>query len=565
MSLVSRILERRASYYLISLLIVAIIQLTLYYNCDNLTLWSTYRFYYDLGLTPYQIFKINEKLFTSYQLGMNIYMWFAYPPGAFYLLILFALPYKLFHIQNLHIQVILGRLQSIVAYYLLAIFGYYFVKKECNDEERAKRFEKLLIFNPLVILASVLVGLFDAWVAFLSLVAIYFLFRKRYDYAGFVLGIASMIKQTALILITPFIIYILKNFGFRAALKFLVFYLIAAFLLLFPLINQLPQIIDVAVLFHLERPAAVFNINMIFYLPLLVDRLLHLNEISVYTIAKIQEISALIIVGLFTLILSFNLLIRKRKFSKFEFLYYTALFYFVFLFGYKIVSPQHFIIEYMLLLLLYIYSGNRRFLKIALWLSLLGVSLMLAYIFLLGADILVNYQHVLDEKLYLNMVATTVKLVNLIFTSLNVEFLILFALTVFVLILAKRSYLPLLEMLLSATRLKIRIDSKASSLSKALISTYVVIALIFSLMISLPQKFIYAQSFKQKFQLIVEKLNSSSQNTSFIKIEFDASISSHRQEKNLQKIVIEYYNKNFKKYVCFTSDKYYLDPASCQL
>jgi GPI transamidase subunit PIG-U len=127
--------------------------------------------------------------------------------------------YRSFVPQTLPALDLLLKLPNIFASIGIALV----ISKFTNDSKQKNAILLMWIFNPFIICISAVWGLADALCTFFASVSIYLLWKKRNLLSSLLLALAIATKLYPVFFIVPILIYLLKNQGRNACIKFFIF------------------------------------------------------------------------------------------------------------------------------------------------------------------------------------------------------------------------------------------------------------------------------------------------------------------------------------------------------
>lgn|GEM_PF-2885233 len=206
------------------------------------------------GITPYE----TATHAPPYAFMGSMLQWYAYPPLP---LLLMAVSYAIFYlfllVRSPILQRIAIKLPMIAGNIVLAYVVRKFVGRYRPDQ--VPRAEKLVLYNPLLIIIAAVWGMFDVWIAVFTLVALILLLEKRVRYAGFATAAAILTKVSGVIFAPIFAAATYRWYGRGRAFSYLFsiafLYVLAS---LYFLVRSPIGYIDQTVLVHVHRPPQEF-------------------------------------------------------------------------------------------------------------------------------------------------------------------------------------------------------------------------------------------------------------------------------------------------------------------
>jgi hypothetical protein len=134
--------------------------------------------------------------------------------------------YRSFVPQTLPVLDLLLKLPNILANIGIALI----ISKFTNDSKQKNAILLMWIFNPFTIYISAVWGLADALCTFFASLSVYLLLKKRNLVSSLLLALAIATKFYPIFFLIPFLMYISKNQGRIAYLKYFIFSLVFSFL-----------------------------------------------------------------------------------------------------------------------------------------------------------------------------------------------------------------------------------------------------------------------------------------------------------------------------------------------
>lgn len=133
---------------------------------------------------------------------------------------------------------LLVKLPLIASDTIIAILLYQLVKRQLGDEKLATSVSLMWFLNPLTIWISSGWGMFDTLPALFTVLALYFIFSKRFAYSGISLAVAVAMKYYAVVLVLPLLFLAWKQGGKRGFAESLGSTALTSLLLFAPAISE---------------------------------------------------------------------------------------------------------------------------------------------------------------------------------------------------------------------------------------------------------------------------------------------------------------------------------------
>jgi hypothetical protein len=214
-----------------------------------------------------------------------------------------------------------------------------------TSEERASKAEKIILYNPFLILITSVRGMFDIWMVDFLLLSVLLVRKKQYSSAGVSLGLSLLIKPISLIFVPIFLVYIWNRNGDLAKVgRFLACSALVSIVVCLPFFVTAPRgFIYQTVWFQVQRPGSGYT------LPGLLCMLGH----SPLALVSSAGVSALFDIVLVAAILCVCLYFRVKRTVE-ENSFVASLFFIMLLFTLfsKVVNPQYFVTPLVLAIIL---------------------------------------------------------------------------------------------------------------------------------------------------------------------------------------------------------------------
>jgi UPF0716 family protein affecting phage T7 exclusion len=297
------------------------------------------------GMTPYEV----AAQAPPYTFLGGLQQWYAYPPLPLLLMSATYAPYFFLFGGSPILGRIFIKLTFILGNLLCAYLVYRFVS-EVSSKERAAKAEKMILYNPFLIVIAAVWGMFDIWMVNFLLLSLLSLRRDKFGQAGAYFGLSLLIKPIPVILAPLLLAHVWNKRG--NIIKPVVFAssAVAVFCLVsLPFFIYTPQgFINQVIGVHLARPGGGWGL-------LSLQRLLaagsewHIIGFSMPSSAIFAFVATLMVL----LVLGMSLYYCLRR-EKNEGRLLVSLFVIILVFTLlnKVVNPQYFVIPIVLAVVL---------------------------------------------------------------------------------------------------------------------------------------------------------------------------------------------------------------------
>ncbi len=147
------------------------------------------------GTTPYEVaFQAPPYTFSS-----MIQSWYAYPPLPLLMFSASYASYFFFLSPNPILSRIFIKLTFILGNLVCAYLVHKFVAG-ASSQERAAKAEKMILYNPFLIVIAAVHGIFDIWMVNFLLLTLLSMRRNKFGKAGLYFGLSLLIKQIPIVL-----------------------------------------------------------------------------------------------------------------------------------------------------------------------------------------------------------------------------------------------------------------------------------------------------------------------------------------------------------------------------
>jgi Gpi18-like mannosyltransferase len=297
------------------------------------------------GITPYE----TAAQAPAYTFMGGLQQWYAYPPLPLLLFSSTYAPYLFF----LGGGPIIGRIFIKLSFILGNLLCAYLVRRfvsQVSSEERAAKAEKMVLYNPLLIVIAAVWGMFDIWMVNFLLLSLLSLRRDKFGQAGVYFGLSLLIKPIPIIF-APLLLAHVWNKR-RKIIKPVVFAFsaVAVFSLVsLPFFLSSPQgFINQVIGIHLARPGGGWGFFSL-------ERLIatcgewHIIGFSMPSSAIFAFLTTLMVLLVLALLLYYYL---RRERSEGQLLAALFVITLVFTLFNKVVNPQYFVIPVVLAVVL---------------------------------------------------------------------------------------------------------------------------------------------------------------------------------------------------------------------
>jgi disulfide bond formation protein DsbB len=293
------------------------------------------------GITPYEI----AAQAPSYTFIGGLQQWYAYPPLPLLLFSSSYAPYLFLFGGSPILGRIFIKLTFIVGNLLCAHLVYRFVSG-VSSEERAAKAEKMILYNPFLIIIAAVWGMFDIWMVNFLLLTLLSFRRHKFAQAGAYFGLSLLIKPIPIIFAPLLLAHIWNKRGNIVKPVIFAFSAVAVFSLVsLPFLLLSPQgFINQVIGMHLSRPGGGWGL-------LALERVgataadWNIIGFSMPSSAIFAFFATLIV--LLVLALSLYYCLRKEK-NEGHLLASLFVIILVFTLFNKVVSPQYFVIPIVL-------------------------------------------------------------------------------------------------------------------------------------------------------------------------------------------------------------------------
>ncbi len=349
---------RRYKHYVFAFLIQLFLAGLFIHDWDGFVFSTSARQFLE-GITPYQV-AAQAPAYTFAPSPPWKQEWYAYPPLP---LLLYTPSYALYLLSPLGGNPIAERIFLKLPFILgnlLCAYLVYKVVRGISSEQKAKKAELLILYNPFLIFIAAVWGMFDIWMLNFVLLSFLCLRRDRFAWAGVFFGLSLLIKPIAVVFAPVFLAHIYNKAQSKKQLLIWGSAGAATFSLLsLPFFLSSPQgFLNQVFLMNLFRPAQGWT-------PLTaLDTLSHLEQwlplgfpqLNLAAISSIlTDLFALLLVCVLFLIFVYYL--RKRETKEKELLFYLFLAMLAFTLFNKVVNAQYFVLSIALAIIL-IYSSS---------------------------------------------------------------------------------------------------------------------------------------------------------------------------------------------------------------
>ena len=344
-------LSRRQKYYLASLVLQVFLSAFLVYHWDGFVFAQSVKDFLH-GITPYQLVDNPAPLYTYH--SHQVPWWYAYPPLPLLMMTASYGPAFLLFGSNAMVARIFIALPSVLGNLLCAHLVYKMIAGTVS-KEYASRAEKLILFNPFLILIAAVRGMFDIWMVDFLLMGLLSLRRQRYSLSAVFFGMGILIKPIVAVFLPILVIYVWNKSGrgfFSARFLGLVLLTVAIICLPFFLLDPGGFIYQVAGM-HWARPPSGYTLS----------GLLYMGHASIISTVISSMVSSLLSILLMVSILVIAAYLRFKRTAR-ESSLVAALLLAILLFTFfsKVANPQYFVIPVVLtVLLLYGYRSYNWF------------------------------------------------------------------------------------------------------------------------------------------------------------------------------------------------------------
>lgn len=165
------------------------------------------------GITPYETALLAPPYTFSSPGGMQ--EWYAYPPLPLLMFSLTYMPYFFFIGDNPILSRIFLKISFILGNLLCAYLVRRFVAGS-SSEENAARAEKMVLYNPFLILIASIWGMFDIWMVNFLLLCLLNIRKNNFAMAGIFYGLSLLVKPIPIIFAPALFIHALNQTGSKA-------------------------------------------------------------------------------------------------------------------------------------------------------------------------------------------------------------------------------------------------------------------------------------------------------------------------------------------------------------
>lgn len=344
-------LTRRQKYYISSLVIQIFLSAFFVYHWDHFVFAESVKDFLH-GITPYNLATDPAPLYTYHDHAYP--WWYAYPPLPLLMMTLSYGPVYLIFGSNPVAERIFIALPFIVGNLLCAHLIYRLIAGT-SSRESASIAEKLILFNPFLILIAAMRGMFDIWIVVFLLMGLLSLRQQRYHRSAIFFGMGMLMKPIMAVFLPILAVYVWNKSG-RGVItaRFLGLTALTFLVVCLPFFLMDPDGFAYQVAgIHLARPPAGYTL----------PGLLHSANNSIYMNAITSSVSSLCSFILVVGILLIAAYLRLKRINRESGLVASLLLaILLFTFFNKVVNPQYFVIPIALtVLLLYGYKSYEWF------------------------------------------------------------------------------------------------------------------------------------------------------------------------------------------------------------